>query len=80
MSRSLPSSAPLVPVSRARKLAQRHEATEGIDRFVFIDRLPVDRRHNAKIDRPALATRFSDRSRAAGPRATVTGAPAISSQ
>lgn len=44
-----------------RKLAQRHEATEGIDRFVFIDRLPVDRRHNAKIDRPALATRFSDR-------------------
>ncbi len=43
-----------------RKLAQRHEATEGIDRFVFIDHLPVDRRHNAKIDRPALARRFSD--------------------
>ena len=45
-----------------RKLAQRHGATEGIDRFVFIDRLPVDRRHNAKIDRPALAARFSDSS------------------
>ena len=43
-----------------RKLALRHEATEGIDRFVFVDRLPVDRRHNAKIDRPTLAARFSD--------------------
>ncbi len=38
-------------------LADAHEATKGIDRFAFIDQLPVDRRHNAKIDRPALAKR-----------------------
>jgi len=37
------------------ELAARHEATAGIDRFAFIDELPVDRRHNAKIDRSALA-------------------------
>ena len=37
------------------ELADAHEATKGIDSFVFLDRLPVDRRHNAKIDRPALA-------------------------
>jgi len=38
-----------------RDLAKRFDATDGLDRFYFIDQLPVDRRHNAKIDRPALA-------------------------
>jgi acyl-CoA synthetase (AMP-forming)/AMP-acid ligase II len=42
-----------------RQLAQHHDATAGIDVFFSIDRLPVDKRHNAKIDRPALATQFS---------------------
>lgn len=37
------------------ELAQRHEATRSIERFVFVDRIPVDRRHNAKIDRPLLS-------------------------
>lgn len=38
-----------------RQLAAAHDATSGIDSFAYIDHLPVDRRHNAKIDRPALA-------------------------
>lgn len=42
-----------------RGLAVDHDATRGIDRFVFIDRLPVDKRHNAKIDRPALAAQIA---------------------
>ena len=43
-----------------RELAERHDATAGIERFVFLDVLPVDRRHNAKIDRPALAAQVAD--------------------
>lgn len=43
-----------------RELAADHEATRGIDTFAFLDHLPVDRRHNAKIDRPALALRIAD--------------------
>ncbi len=42
-----------------RARAAAHVATEGIASFAFIDRLPVDRRHNAKIDRPALAARIT---------------------
>ena len=37
-------------------LAEAHEATRGITEFAFLERLPVDRRHNAKIDRPCLAS------------------------
>lgn len=36
------------------ELAERHEATRGITQFALLAQLPVDRRHNAKIDRPAL--------------------------
>lgn len=43
-----------------RQLAGEHDATSGIDTFFFVDELPVDRRHNAKIDRPALARRAAD--------------------
>ncbi len=43
-----------------RVLAARHDATAGIDTFAFIDHLPVDKRHNAKIDRPALARDVTD--------------------
>lgn len=42
-----------------RDLADAHEATRGLTRFEFVDRLPVDKRHNAKIDRPGLAARFT---------------------
>ncbi len=38
-----------------RALAADHDATAGLDRFVFVDRIPLDKRHNAKIDRPGLA-------------------------
>lgn len=41
-----------------QQLAESHAATRGIDTFAFLDALPVDRRHNAKIDRPALARRI----------------------
>ncbi|MBK6856517.1 MAG: AMP-binding protein [Microthrixaceae bacterium] len=46
-------------LSELKELADRHDATRGIDRFVFVDLLPVDKRHNAKIDRPALAAEYS---------------------
>lgn len=42
-------------VDQLRSIAASHDSTEGIDTFAVIDVLPVDRRHNAKIDRPALA-------------------------
>lgn len=38
-----------------RRLAETYEATRGLTRFEFVDHLPVDKRHNAKIDRPGLA-------------------------
>lgn len=50
-----------------RELAARHEATAGLTAFVFLDQLPVDRRHNAKIDRPALARRVADGELPIGP-------------
>jgi acyl-coenzyme A synthetase/AMP-(fatty) acid ligase len=43
-----------------RALAAGHDATRGIEAFAFIDRLPVDKRHNAKIDRPRLAAQVAD--------------------
>lgn len=36
-------------------MAEENATTRGIKRFIFIKQLPVDKRHNAKIDRPALA-------------------------
>lgn len=36
-------------------VAADHDATRLVREVVFVDRIPVDRRHNAKIDRPALA-------------------------
>lgn len=36
-------------------LAARHVATSEIEEVLFIDRLPVDPRHNSKIERPKLA-------------------------
>lgn len=44
-----------------RELAEAHEATRGLTEFVEVRRLPVDRRHNAKIDRPALGARLARR-------------------
>ena len=41
------------------ELAERHDATRGLDRFFFIDHLPLDKRHNAKIDRPGLGRTLS---------------------
>lgn len=37
------------------ELAEANDTTRGITNFIFIKQLPVDKRHNAKIDRPALA-------------------------
>lgn len=41
------------------ELARGHESTRFVERIVFVDRLPVDRRHNAKIDRPRLSKDLS---------------------
>jgi acyl-CoA synthetase (AMP-forming)/AMP-acid ligase II len=40
-----------------RGIAEDHDSTRGIENFIFLDELPVDKRHNAKIDRPELARR-----------------------
>jgi acyl-CoA synthetase (AMP-forming)/AMP-acid ligase II len=42
-------------ICELRQAARACETTRSIERFVFKRRLPVDRRHNAKIDRQALA-------------------------
>ena len=44
-----------------RNMMDRHEATRGLTAFVELRRLPVDRRHNAKIDRPALGAALARR-------------------
>ncbi|MEU3309108.1 fatty acid CoA ligase family protein [Nocardiopsis sp. NPDC006832] len=44
-----------------RALAERNESTRGLTEFVEVRRLPVDRRHNAKIDRPALGASLARR-------------------
>ena len=46
-----------------RALVDRHATTRGLTEFVEVGRLPVDRRHNAKIDRPALGARLARRRR-----------------
>ncbi|CAN5825801.1 fatty acid CoA ligase family protein [soil metagenome] len=38
------------------ELASEHEVTRQVKTVLFIDRLPVDPRHNSKIERPKLAT------------------------
>ncbi len=42
------------------QLAARFDSTRHIERVMFTDRLPVDRRHNAKIDRPGLSARYTE--------------------
>jgi acyl-CoA synthetase (AMP-forming)/AMP-acid ligase II len=41
------------------RLGRQTEATRLVDRIVLVDHLPVDRRHNAKIDRPRLAAELA---------------------
>lgn len=54
-------------------LAASTDATRLVDRIVFVDRLPVDRRHNAKIDRPRLGAELSrSATRRRAPSSTVT--------
>ncbi|NLA34773.1 MAG: AMP-binding protein [Actinobacteria bacterium] len=61
-------------VQELRDLAIEYEATRGIERFIIVDKLPVDRRHNAKIDRPALSATYSA-AEAATRAATRSAAP-----
>lgn len=48
-------------VVAAELMSRAHEvpATQLVDRVEFLDHLPVDRRHNAKIDRPRIAADLS---------------------
>ncbi len=50
-----------VVAAELRELVHRYDATRGLTEFVEVKRLPVDRRHNAKIDRPALGERLARR-------------------
>jgi olefin beta-lactone synthetase len=43
------------------RIAAQSDATALVERIVVVDRLPVDRRHNAKIDRPRLAADLARR-------------------
>lgn len=43
-----------------QELALKYDSTRGIVDVRFINKLPVDRRHNAKIDRPALSKDASE--------------------
>jgi acyl-coenzyme A synthetase/AMP-(fatty) acid ligase len=45
-------------LAELRAHAALFEQTRSIERFEILDALPVDRRHNAKIDRPGLARRL----------------------
>lgn len=42
-----------------RALASRNPETRLVERIEVVDKLPVDRRHNAKLDRPRLARQLS---------------------
>lgn len=54
------------------ELAARFEATRSVERVVFVDKLPVDQRHNAKIDRPLLARKLSEQWKRSGATQTVS--------
>lgn len=43
-----------------RTALDKYDATRGITEVRVIDQLPVDKRHNAKIDRPELGRQFSE--------------------
>ena len=45
-----------VVADELRELMEQHDATRGIRAVVEVRKLPVDKRHNAKIDRPGPAT------------------------
>lgn len=53
-------------------LAREHETTRSIRELLFVDRLPVDPRHNSKIERPKLA-RWAARARAEGRTSVAYG-------
>lgn len=46
-------------LAELRELLDAHPSTRPVDRLEIVERLPVDRRHNAKIDRPAVAARLA---------------------
>jgi acyl-CoA synthetase (AMP-forming)/AMP-acid ligase II len=48
-------------VAELERRTAAHESTRLVDRVVVVDRLPVDRRHNAKIDRPRIAADLARR-------------------
>jgi len=50
---------PAAVTRELEQLASRTDATRAVDRIVPVDHIPVDRRHNAKIDRPRLATQLT---------------------
>jgi acyl-CoA synthetase (AMP-forming)/AMP-acid ligase II len=49
---------PAATIRELDALVESTAATRLVDRIVPVDHIPVDRRHNAKIDRPRLAARL----------------------
>jgi olefin beta-lactone synthetase len=54
---------PAAVTAELDRLGRQTEATRLVDRIVLVDHLPVDRRHNAKIDRPRLAASLAGEAR-----------------
>jgi acyl-CoA synthetase (AMP-forming)/AMP-acid ligase II len=52
---------PATATPELERIAAQTEATALVERIVIVDHLPVDRRHNAKIDRPRLAKELASR-------------------
>jgi hypothetical protein len=50
-------------LSKLRELADQHEHTRGIERFLVHPSFPVDVRHNAKIFREKLAAWAQEKSK-----------------
>jgi acyl-CoA synthetase (AMP-forming)/AMP-acid ligase II len=46
--------------SQVRALLDRHATSALVDEVHVVERIPVDRRHNAKIDRPAVAAALAE--------------------
>ena len=47
------------PEENLKEALQAATAWAGMDMVVFVENMPVDKRHNAKIDYPALRSRLN---------------------
>ena len=62
-----------VVAGELRDLVARYDTTRGLTEFVEVRKLPVDRRHNAKINRPELGQELARRESRRARRSRRTG-------